>query len=343
MSSSRLPSRPITDTLVTRSFVRDAWYVVARSIDVQDKPKQVMLCGEKAVLYRHDGAVVAAPDRCPHREAPLSAGFMKDGCLVCPYHGWEFAQAGKCVRVPSASSDTLPVPPRAHLSTYPVQERYGLVWMSVGTPVTDIPVIPQDTDPSFRRINTEVEVWETCALRMVDNFLDITHFPYVHTGTFGKGQETRVPPVELEELDHGWFGYAYEVKANNDTAGGSLASGQTSDVVERSMSSGFQLPLHCRSTIKYRSGLEHILLLLSTPIDDETAYFAFVVWRNDDFSVSAEEVIRFDLAIGAEDKRMLEQLDGVMPLGQTDLVSVQADKCNVEWRRQFKQGYDAHQ
>ena len=77
------------------------------------------------------------------------------------------------------------------------------------------------------------------------------------------------------------------------------------------------------------------LLLLSTPIDDVMSYFTFVVWRNDDFSVSAEEIIRFDLAIGAEDKRMLEQLDGVLPLDQTTLVSVQADKCSVEWRRQL--------
>ena len=32
---------------------------------------------------------------------------------------------------------------------------------------------------------------------------------------------------------------------------------------------------------------------------------------------------------------MLEQLDGVLPLDQTTLVSVQADKCNVEWRRRL--------
>jgi len=101
------------------------------------------------------------------------------------------------------------------------------------------------------------------------------------------------------------------------------------------MSSGFSLPFVVRSTIRYDSGLEHVLLLLSTPIDDVTSYFTFVVWRNDDFAVSAEEIIRFDLAIGAEDKRMLEQVGGVLPLDQTTLVSVQADKCSVEWRRQL--------
>src|SRR6185436_3582988 len=162
----------------------------------------------------------------------------------------------------------------------------------------------------------------------------ITHFPYVHRGTFGRAQDTRVPKFEMESLGDGWFGYCYDVRANNNDLG-VLASGQTTGVVERAMSSGFHLPFDVRSTIRYASGLEHVLLLLSTPIDDVSSYFTFVVWRNDDFSVSAEEVIRFDMAIGAEDKRMLQLLDGVLPLEQTALVSVQADKCSVEWRRRL--------
>ena len=44
---------------------------------------------------------------------------------------------------------------------------------------------------------------------------------------------------------------------------------------------------------------------------------------------------RLDFLIGAEDKRMLETFDTVLPMDQTSLVSVQADKCSVEWRRQF--------
>ena len=319
--------------LCSNPALRNSWFAVARSIDVNAQPLAATLLATKMVLYRSDDGVVAAPDRCPHREAPLSAGEVVDGCLVCPYHGWTFGADGTCVRVPS-SADHVPPPPRAHLNTYACAERYGLVWVCLGEPVGDIPVIAHDDDPSFRRINTPVEVWHTSATRMTDNFLDITHFPWVHLGTFGRAQETQVPKVELEALDNGWFGYQYEVRANNHALG-TLASGQTESVVERAMSSGFVMPLHVRSTIRYGTGLEHILLLLSTPIDDVTSYFTFVVWRNDDFSVSAEEIIRFDLAIGAEDKRMLELLDGVLPLDQTTLVSVQADKCAVEWRRRL--------
>ncbi|MEJ7799768.1 MAG: hypothetical protein WKF60_04565, partial [Ilumatobacter sp.] len=54
-----------------------------------------------------------------------------------------------------------------------------------------------------------------------------------------------------------------------------------------------------------------------------------------------EEIIAFDRAIGAEDQRLLEQLDGTLPLGRTDLVSVQADRCSVEWRRRFAEMIEA--
>ena len=323
-----------TAVLCNSEYLSNSWFAVARTVEVHTSPVAVTLLSQRVVLYRSaDGTVIGAPDRCPHREAPLSAGTVNDGCLTCPYHGWVFGEGGACVSVPSATPG-VPPPPRAHLSTYQCVERYGLVWLCLGTPVGDLPIIPEDDDPSFRRINTPVDVWTTSATRMTDNFLDISHFPFVHTGTFGRAQDTHVPKVELSELDNGWFGYSYEVSAKNDGLG-TMVSGQTADVVERAMSSGFHLPFDVRSTIRYGTGLSHTLLLLSTPIDDVTSYFTFVVWRNDDFSTSAEEVIRFDLAIGAEDKRMLQQLPGVLPLDQTKLVNVQADKCSVEWRRRL--------
>ena len=325
----------MNDILCSSAAIRNSWHPVARSVEVVATPVAVTLLGSSVVLWRTpSGCVVAAPDRCPHREAPLSAGTVQDGCLSCPYHGWTFGDAGRCVRVPSAA-EGVPPPPRAHLEAYSCEERYGLVWVCLGTPAATIPTIAQEDDPTFRRINTPVEIWQVSATRMVDNFLDITHFPFVHVGTFGRAQDTRVPRFELQALDNEFHGYRYEVLANNAT--GTLVSGQTAQVVHREMSSGFSMPFVVRSTIRYDTGLEHILLLLSTPIDDVTSYFTFVVWRNDDFSASAEEIIRFDLAIGAEDKRMLEQLDGVLPLDQTTLVSVQADKCSLEWRRQLSE------
>ena len=237
---------------------------------------------------------------------------------------------------PQIHVDGTPVPPKAHIPATHVLERYGLVWLCPGEPKADIPKFIEDEDPTYRRINNPVEVWQCSTGRLVDNFCDITHFPFVHTGTFGTDQSTEVPPVSLGDLDDCFYGYSYAVEVAN-TELGAGASGQSAGTVQRRMTTGFSLPFTVRSTIHYHTGLDHILLLLSTPIDDVTSLFTFVVWRNDDFSVPADSIIAFDRAIGEEDHRMLERIPGVLPLDQTSLVSVQADRCSVEWRRRLRE------
>ena len=319
--------------LIDAPALRHHFHVVAESADVAESPVGVTLLGSPYVLWRTtSGEVVAAPDRCPHREAPLSGGTVRDGCLVCPYHGWTFGDGGRCVEVPSSGVGRH-VPPAAHLSTLAVEERYGLVWLCPDEPHGTIPAMSAEDDPAYRRINSGVEIWETSATRMSDNFLDISHFPWVHTGTFGIEQNTEVPKIEIGELDDGYVGYEYEVDARNEL--GASSTGVDDDVVHRRMTTGFHLPFAVRSTIHYATGLDHLLLLCSTPIDDVRSYFTFVVWRNDDFSVPGEEIITFDRAIGAEDKAMLERVPGVLPLDQHATVSVQSDKPSVEWRRRF--------
>ncbi len=320
--------------LVDNPKLNNEWFAVAEGIDLDEGPHAVRLLGQDYVLWRTpDGSVGAAPDRCPHRESPLSIGTVSQGVLTCPYHGWEFADGGTCVGIPS-NQDASRTPPAANLQVISAEERYGLIWLCPGEPSGTIPEIAHEQDASFRRINTGVDVWKTSVTRMTDNFLDVSHFPWVHTGTFGREQHLKVPKIKLEALDNGWNGYAYDVLAGNPTEA-QVSSDSDEDMVQRWMTTGFHLPFTVRSTIRYESGLEHILLLVSTPIDDETSYFTFVVWRNDDFDTDPQEAISFDRAIGAEDKVMLEQLSGVLPLTQTGVASVQSDKASVEWRRRL--------
>ena len=291
-------------------------------------------------MGRPGGRPAAALDRCPHREAPLSEGHRRDdGCLVCPYHGWTYGADGRCVLVPSAA-EGVPIAPKAKLDSVHAVERYGLVWLCLDEPLAVVPDMPWEADPSFRRLNNPVEEWATSTTRMVDNFLDVSHFPFVHVGSFGSAADPRVAKVELQDLSDGFYGYEYDVVAANAVGGAEVTSGQTTATVSRHMSSGFVLPFACRSTIAYHTGLEHILLLLSTPRDDVSSYFTFVVWRNDDFSVPADEVLRLDRMIGAEDKAMLEKVPGALPLDGTSLVSVQADRASVEWKRRLRQLLD---
>ena len=325
---------PTDNLLIDHETLRHHWYVVAESTDVTDAPLSVTLLGEALVVWRNSsGELTAAPARCPHREATLSAGTVHNGCLVCPYHGWTFGDEGRCVEVPSSGAGR-PVPPTAHLPTIGVQEQFGLVWLCLDEPHGTIPHMAAEDDPAYRRINSGVDTWTTSATRMTDNFLDISHFPYVHIGTFGIQENQDVPKIDMEQLDEDFFGYEYEVEVRNED--GATTSGLTDAVITRRMTTGFHLPFTVRSTIHYETGLDHLILLCSTPIDDVTSYFTFVIWRNDDFSVPGEEIIAFDRAIGAEDKRMLELVPGVLPLDQKATVSVQSDKPSVEWRRQFR-------
>lgn len=315
--------------------LRDHWYVVAGEPELDAGPVGRTLLNQPVVVYRDAaGRVIAAPDRCPHREAPLSAGSVSSGVLTCAYHGWSFGAGGRCLGIPSADPD-FPIPDGAHLGCIDTRVCYGLVWICLGdSAVAQLPAIAQETDANYRRINNPVEMWRTSATRMTDNFLDISHFPWVHRGTFGGNQSTRVGDINLETLDGGYYGYAYKVFANNPKSAG-LTTGQAEGAVNRSMTTGFHLPFTVRSTIAYDTGLNHIILLLTTPMDDLNAYFTFVVWRNDDFTVPVEQVIDFDRMIGAEDKAMLEQVPGVLPLTPRGVVSTQSDKASSAWRRRF--------
>lgn len=316
--------------------LRNHWYAIANEVELTSGAVGRRLLGENLVLYKDlTGAVIAAPDRCPHREAPLSAGTVEDGVLTCCYHGWQFGDGGRCVAIPSAEPG-FPIPRNGHLNCYKSELRYGLVWVCLGDPVAAIPEIAQDSMKAFRRINNPVETWKTSATRLADNFLDIAHFPWVHTGTFGNAQRTLVPKIDLEDLPGGFYGYDYTVVAENPPSA-QLTSAQSLDSANRRMTTGFYLPFTVRSTIKYDNALEHIILLLPTPIDDVNSNFTFVVWRNDDFSLSAEDVMQFDRMIGAEDKEMLEKVPGVLPMEQGALANTQSDKPSVAWRMKFQQ------
>ncbi len=73
---------------------------------LRDKPVRVQVAGTAYVLFRDAaGQAGALLDRCPHRFAPLSQGWVKNGRLTCPYHGWHFDREG-CGKSPSQPSLT---------------------------------------------------------------------------------------------------------------------------------------------------------------------------------------------------------------------------------------------
>ena len=319
------------------------WHAVATSDSVDSKIFSVRLLQNDYVLWRTpDGQVVAASDICTHRQAPLSKGTLEDGCLRCPYHGWLFGNEGHCLEVPSAS-EGLPIPPKANLKSLHVEEKYGLIWLCPNEPDAPVPEVAAESDSSFTRLNTKMQIWNADSTRMIDNMLDISHFPYTHRGTFGIEQETVVPKIKLEQLDQTFFGYGYEVKINN-VGSAKVMAGGGDDVINLKMTTGFALPFSVLSTMSYETGVEQKLFMTAAPIEEGKSIYTFVIWRNDDVSALvepgrtiADEVVDLELAVVLEDQTMLEKLKGQLPLEQGSLVDVQADKPSLEWRRRYKE------
>ncbi|MGI9623031.1 MAG: Rieske 2Fe-2S domain-containing protein [Acidimicrobiales bacterium] len=320
------------------------WYAVASTDQVVDQPLPVTLRYRDYVLWRDSsGQVAAVLDQCSHRQARLSAGLVEGECIRCPYHGWAFGIDGRCVDIPSSGPDTA-IAPAAHLNALAVEERYGLVWICPGEPLHPIPRVSVDEDPAFTRLNTGTQLWSCSATRMIDNMLDVAHFPYTHIGTFGRDAAKQVPHFTLTQLDDTFHGYEYEVEVNNDGDAKAM-SGGGDDIVNIAMSTGFALPFSVRSTMAYDNGIEQTLFMTAAPggADSngvERSYFTFVLWRNDDVSVSGAEIVDFEIQVALEDQQMLEGIPGELSLDRGALVDTQSDKASVEWRRQLRELID---
>jgi apoptosis-inducing factor 3 len=66
---------------------------------------RVLVEGRPVALFRTPSGIVAFDDVCPHAGAPLSAGAVRDGYVVCAWHGFRFATAtGACDLYPGARS-----------------------------------------------------------------------------------------------------------------------------------------------------------------------------------------------------------------------------------------------
>ena len=96
--------------LVTQQPVlRRFWYALMPVSALADGPKPFTLLGERIVLFMGKEGPVALADRCCHRTAQLSKGWVEDGVIVCGYHGWRYDQSGACVCIPQ-QADNAPIP-----------------------------------------------------------------------------------------------------------------------------------------------------------------------------------------------------------------------------------------
>ena len=109
------------------------WYAAGIADEIGDKPTRVRMLGADFVLFRDEtGKIHCLSDICVHRGASLAIGQCKNGGIECPQHGWQFNGAGRCTLIPAGTRTPTEPPKRARVPAYPVQEKYGLVFVFLG-------------------------------------------------------------------------------------------------------------------------------------------------------------------------------------------------------------------
>ena len=175
-------------------YVTEAWYPVVWADRIGRELTRHFVLEQPIVLYRRqNGDVVALQDACPHKLAPLSLGTIKGDDIECGYHGMTFDCAGKCVRIPGQDI----IPRTAIVRSYPVQLKYGLVWLYMGEPKNADPKkifnVQQYGQDDWHAVQGGTLRIECNYLSLCENLLDPAHVTFVHTTTLGTPAGATVP------------------------------------------------------------------------------------------------------------------------------------------------------
>jgi phenylpropionate dioxygenase-like ring-hydroxylating dioxygenase large terminal subunit len=321
------------------------WYPIAKSTDItDDAPVQVRILGLPFVAFRDgDGKPQVLSDTCVHRGGSLGLGWVRDGRVICPYHGWEYDGSGKCLKIPTQPEDTR-TPARAKVDSYPTQEKYGILFAFLGDlpeeerpPIYDI----EEFDAEGWRANNVVS-FEVNAYfeRSVENGLDAAHNEFVHPMQGGPSisMTLRDHPIDVDDVPP-WgseFLQPYSGYAKKD--GQTIGAGEGTTRA----GSGHHGPNTLITRIFFSEEKKFIQYFFEAPIDESHTRIFFVNMRS--FMLEPENdqrLIDINMNIAHEDIRIIESLDPVRtPNSTTKEVLTPADKPIVFYRKYLQEWED---
>jgi phenylpropionate dioxygenase-like ring-hydroxylating dioxygenase large terminal subunit len=303
--------------LVTKQpILRRFWYPVMPLEHLKDGPKPFTLLGEHIVVWLDSGGEPAAVlDRCCHRTAKLSRGFVKGDCIVCGYHGWTYDRSGKLVHIPQARD-----PSRTSSWSIPgfhCKARYGYAWVALEEPLQDIPGVEGAGEPGSRLIQEFYEMWNAAPFRYIENVLDFAHFGYLHMQTFHDGTDVDATREKIDDHEWGFTSVSFVQVANADKMQQGL--GLAGDATVRPTTRKYYVPFARTLVFTGPDENRHVIHSTATPIDDQHMMFVqFCVRRDTEEQAPAAELIAWDRKITLEDRAMVEATDYDVALDVND-------------------------
>jgi phenylpropionate dioxygenase-like ring-hydroxylating dioxygenase large terminal subunit len=329
-------------------FIRNAWYVAAKSSEITRELMGRTLLGRSVVLYRKEnGEVVALQNRCCHRSFPLSEGKLDGDTLVCGYHGFRYNCAGKCTAIPSQER----APTNIAVKAYKVVEKSPFVWIWPGDPaLADESTLPDQEwfhHPDWA-VNIGYLHINGSYVHMHENLLDLSHLSFLHETTFGTPEYARAP-IEMN-VNEGHFEVWRRVQCELPAIY-AKPLGWEGQKAQRSSGSLFVSPgLHINTGIltnleqeRSENDLQPMVKVaqLITPVTKTSLQYYYAQCRN--FAIDDKEMGEFMLtanqAAFSEDVFALEKITEMQDLDiDPDFyeIDVAADKPGVSMRRHLK-------
>ena len=311
---------------------RSMWHPVAFANDVTDQPLPIRLLDEPLVLVRLGEEIVCFKDLCIHRGTALSLGKVMDGQLQCAYHGWELDSTGACVRIPSRPQGS--IPKKARVDKYACEEAAGLVWVCLEPPALfPLPEYSVWDNPEYRTVRIPLYDWNSSAARRIENFVDFSHFPFVHAGVLGDPDKPEIPdhPVTRSE-------YAITFELGVEEMPSELKGDQGAGESIQRQPSTYTVTMPYTVQLDQPLGEDHhfLLFMASCPVGRrETRTFSWCSRNYDQDPAKDKDFVEFQRVILEQDRVVVEsQRPEQLPIDLSEELHIKGvDQVSIEYRR----------
>jgi vanillate O-demethylase monooxygenase subunit len=313
--------------------LRHFWHPVLWADELGDRPVAARLLDEPIVLVRLGGEVKAFKDLCVHRGTALSLGWVDGDHLVCAYHGWTYGPDGVCIRIPASHGTN--IPGKARITPFAAVEHAGLIWVCLDTdsPALPLPDFPEWLDETYRKIKIPQYDWHCSAARRVENFVDFSHFAWVHEGILGDRSRPEIPAHDVIRTDSTlWFRLGIEEPAN-DLKGD---SGETERIQREPSHYTVSMPFTVRLDQPLEGGRHFVLFVASCPLSaKETRNFTWNACNYDLDPDRDQGFIDFQQVILEQDRVVVEsQRPEELPIDLSEELHIKGvDRVSIDYRR----------
>lgn len=301
------------------------WHPVAKVEDLASGgPLGARVLGEDIVLWRSGSDYIAWRDLCVHRGTRLSLGKVVDGAkLECPYHGWTYGRDGRCVLMPAHPEQTPPA--KACVDVYRASVAHGVVWVALGDAGSSIPTFELMEDRRHQVLMAGPYRVKASGPRVVENFLDVGHFPFVHEGILGDRARPEIADYTAEVSPSGVLATGVKLFQPDPYGTGHGSTVTYTYRVHRPLSASF---------VKHGE-LSFGMLLSVTPHDavDSSAW----MWMAMNYEPESS-MIEFQDRIFAQDRPILEsQRPELLPLDLQAELHLRSDRTAIAYRRWLRE------